>query len=68
MQNYAKQKSDVFCSGQTFILSSESHLHLNIKLAYSDVRVTPYFIPKIREYEYFRTSIQSLEDEIQIEK
>lgn len=63
MQNYAKQKSDVFCSGQTFILSSGSHLHLNITLAHSDVRVTAYFIPKIREYEYFRTSIQSLEDD-----
>jgi hypothetical protein len=68
MQNYAKQKSDVFCSGQTFTLSGESHLHLNIKLAHNDVRVTLCFIPKIREYEYFRISIQSLEDEIQIEK
>ncbi|MDN5846156.1 MAG: hypothetical protein L0H53_07765 [Candidatus Nitrosocosmicus sp.] len=67
MKNYAKQPSDVSNFGQIFMLGSESHVLLNTELAPYDVRGTPGLIPKIREFGYSRTSIQSLENEIQIE-
>lgn len=68
MQNYPKQHSDVFCPGQSFILGSESHVQLNTGLYRFKDSVSPNLISKIRGFEYFRTSIQSLENEIQIEE
>lgn len=68
MPNYPKQHSDVFCTGQTSILGSEGHAQPNTRLYHSEVRVSPYLIPKTREFKYFRTSIHSLENEIQIEE
>ncbi|CAN5819572.1 hypothetical protein BH23THE1_BH23THE1_25040 [soil metagenome] len=68
MQNYSKQHLDFFCPVQIFILGSESHVQLNTGLYRSKVRVSPNLIPKIRGFEYFRISIQSLENEIQVEE
>jgi hypothetical protein len=68
MQNYPKQHSDVFCPGRTFILGGKGHVQLNTGLFRNKVRVSPNLITKIRGFEYFRTSIQSLENEIQIEE
>ena len=69
MKIYAKRRSDVFCPGQTFILAVKIMMLLHNELNHSDVRGAHQLMaPKIREFEYLETSIQSLENEIQIEK
>ncbi len=64
MKNYAKQQSEVFCSGLTSILGSESRVRLPIDLDYSGVRGIPDVISKIREFENFRNAYQWLGIEI----
>lgn len=68
MKNYAKQQWSIFCSGQTFTIGSESHGLLSNDLDQSDITETPDLIPQITEFEYFKTLITSLENEIQIEE
>lgn len=68
MKYNAKQEWGIFCSGQTFTIGSESHGLLPNDLDNSDITETPDLKPQIAEFEYFKTSIISLENEIQIEE
>ncbi len=68
MKYNAKQEWGIFCSGQTFTIGSESHGLLPNDLDHSDITETPDLKPQIAEFEYFKTSIISLENEIQIEE
>lgn len=68
MKNYAENQSDVFCSGQTLILGSESNQLLHNESDYSDVSDALDLVPDIREIQYLETSTQRVENEIQNEE
>ena len=68
MINYAKQQSGIFCPGQTFTIGSESHGLLSSDSDHLLLTGTSSLIPKIIELKYLATSMNTLENEIQVEE
>ena len=64
MKNYAKQQTDVFCTGQTLILCSDGHDLLYIESDHSELIGGCDLVPKTREFEHVEITIQRLENEI----
>jgi hypothetical protein len=64
MKNYAKQQTDVFCTGQTLILCSDGQDLLYNESDHSELIGARNLVPKTREFEYVEITIQRLENEI----
>jgi hypothetical protein len=64
MKNYAKQQTDVFCTGQTLILCSDGHDLLYNESDHSELIGARNLVPKTRGFEYVEITIQRLENEI----
>ena len=68
MKILAKRGSDVFCPNQAFISDSESCMLLHTELDHFGVKGEHHLIPNIRDFECLELSIQSWENELQIDE
>ena len=63
MKNYAKQQSVIFCPEQIFTIGSESHALRPNDMDHLHLTGTSSLLPRIIEFKYFTTSINSLEND-----